>query len=213
MKQFATLRWFMVALVSLLLLTACERSLGSEEPTDASGATPTAPLIINTIPAVTPTTQQAYPVVTQATDGTIVTQQPPTGETAVPPAEATVPPPAPTTAAGPTTHTVQAGDTLGAIAQQYGVSINDIALANNLANIDTLDVGQQLIIPAPGSVVAGTTTPPQTGEQEHIVQAGDNLYRIGLLYGFTVDELVTYNNLTNPDQLEVGQVIRIPSSN
>jgi LysM repeat protein len=52
--------------------------------------------------------------------------------------------------------------------------------------------------------------PPPAEEQVHIVQAGDNLYRIGLRYGFTIQELVTYNNLANPDRLEIGQQIRIP---
>jgi len=57
--------------------------------------------------------------------------------------------------------------------------------------------------------------PPQqetspTGEIIHIVQAGDNLYRIGLRYGFTYQELAAYNGIANPDRLEIGQQIRIP---
>ena len=42
------------------------------------------------------------------------------------------------------------------------------------------------------------------------MQAGENLYRIGLQYGFTVEELATYNNLANPNSLSVGQQIQIP---
>lgn len=52
--------------------------------------------------------------------------------------------------------------------------------------------------------------PASTGEQIHIVQAGDNLYRIGLRYGFTIQELATYNGLVNPDSLTIGQEIKIP---
>lgn len=49
-----------------------------------------------------------------------------------------------------------------------------------------------------------------TGEIIHIVQPGENLYRIGLQYGFTFQELANYNGITNPDRLEVGQQIKIP---
>ena len=44
-------------------------------------------------------------------------------------------------------HQVKAGETLGAIAKAYGVSIADVAKANNLANPDDIKIGQRLIIP------------------------------------------------------------------
>jgi LysM repeat protein len=50
---------------------------------------------------------------------------------------------------------VQAGDTLGAISQQFNVSIFEIAEANQIANIDMLEIGQVLIIPAPQPTVTG----------------------------------------------------------
>lgn len=49
-----------------------------------------------------------------------------------------------------------------------------------------------------------------TGEQIHTVQAGQNLFRIGLQYGCTVSELAAYNGIANPDYINVGQQIRIP---
>jgi LysM repeat protein len=52
--------------------------------------------------------------------------------------------------------------------------------------------------------------PTTTGEQVHIVAAGDNLFRIGLRYGFTVAELAAYNGIANPHYIYVGQAIRIP---
>lgn len=60
---------------------------------------------------------------------------------------------------GPTTHTVQAGETLGVISQQYDVSIEDIATANNIVNVNALSVGQQLVIPIGG---LATETPQPT---------------------------------------------------
>jgi outer membrane biosynthesis protein TonB len=58
------------------------------------------------------------------------------------------------------------------------------------------------------------TAPPApqepAGEQVHTVQAGQNLFRIGLQYGCTVAELSAYNGIVNPDYITVGQQIRIP---
>jgi LysM repeat protein len=50
-----------------------------------------------------------------------------------------------------TTHTVQPGDTLAAIAEQYGITTSALMEANNLtpAQANSLQVGQELIIPAP----------------------------------------------------------------
>jgi LysM repeat protein len=146
------------------------------------------------------------------------------GETTVPPTtEETAAPAEPEpTEAIPTEdiiYTVVAGDTLGKIAERYGLTVEEIATANNLTSVHTLDVGQQLLLPLSGEVQAetpppaeaeATEAPPPAEEQVHIVRAGDNLYRIGLQYGFTIEELVAYNNLTNPNRLDVGQEIRIP---
>jgi LysM repeat protein len=53
-----------------------------------------------------------------------------------------------TIAGGFREHTVQAGDTLFALAQRYTTTIEGIVAANNLPSRNvTLQVGQQLIIP------------------------------------------------------------------
>lgn len=44
---------------------------------------------------------------------------------------------------------VQPGDTLGAIATRFGVTVNAIMRANNMSNPNVLSIGQQLVIPAP----------------------------------------------------------------
>ncbi|MFN8441526.1 MAG: LysM peptidoglycan-binding domain-containing protein [Caldilineaceae bacterium] len=46
-----------------------------------------------------------------------------------------------------TIHVVQSGDTLLSIAQQYNVSAEEIATANNITDPNALRVGQELIIP------------------------------------------------------------------
>lgn len=79
---------------------------------------------------------------------------------------APVPPPAPARAG---THTVKAGDSLSVIAQSHGVSTAALQRANNLADVNSLRVGQVLVIPGSSSkgfsatkkpiVVAKNTTP------------------------------------------------------
>lgn len=64
--------------------------------------------------------------------------------------------PSPTAQAGPTAepvgqiiHVVQSGEVLGAIAAKYGVTVEAIVKANNLADANVLAEGQKLIIPPP----------------------------------------------------------------
>ncbi len=49
-------------------------------------------------------------------------------------------------------------------------------------------------------------------QPEHIVRAGDTLLAIALHYHTTVQELMQLNGLTNPDFIQVGQRLRLPSS-
>jgi LysM repeat protein len=48
------------------------------------------------------------------------------------------------------------------------------------------------------------------GERIHVVQPGENLYRIGLQYGVSWVVLAQLNNLPNANALVVGQQLRIP---
>lgn len=48
---------------------------------------------------------------------------------------------------GRTTYTVQAGDTLAEIAAEYGVDLDELAEANDITNIDRIEVGDVLVIP------------------------------------------------------------------
>src|SRR5512142_1532901 len=54
----------------------------------------------------------------------------------------------PTLRASSDTYTVQAGDTLGSIAQAYGISLNSLLQANGLSESSVLSVGVTLTIPA-----------------------------------------------------------------
>ena len=62
-----------------------------------------------------------------------------------------------------TQYTVQSGDTLSAIAQEYGVTIEELMIANGLADPNVLAVGQVLAIPA-GAQVPEAAAPAETAE-------------------------------------------------
>lgn len=63
-------------------------------------------------------------------------------------------------------HIVQEGDTLGAIAQAYGVSAEDLVAVNGLTDPNLLYVGQTLIMPDGSSIAS--TAPVSTTTQEPV---------------------------------------------
>ncbi|MGQ9907889.1 MAG: LysM peptidoglycan-binding domain-containing protein [Candidatus Flexifilum sp.] len=99
-------------------------------------------------------------------------------------------------------HVVQRGDTLFQIAQRYGVTIDAIARANGIASPGNIRTGQRLIIPRSADIDSQSV-------QIHTVQPGETLGAIARLYGVSLDDLIAWNGLTNPNTLFVGQTIRL----
>ncbi|MCB9459915.1 MAG: LysM peptidoglycan-binding domain-containing protein [Anaerolineaceae bacterium] len=52
---------------------------------------------------------------------------------------------------------------------------------------------------------------PAEGLTLHVVQRGENLYRIAIAYGTTIDELAELNGITNVSSIFVGQRLLVPS--
>ncbi|MCI0398300.1 MAG: LysM peptidoglycan-binding domain-containing protein [Chloroflexi bacterium] len=117
----------------------------------------------------------------------------------IPPAEVDEPPQDPGTG---TNYTVRRGDTLFHIGQMFGISWVQIAEANGLINPNLIYVGQVLKIP--------TDAPGPTPQFTHVVQPGDNLYRISLRYGVTWQAIAQANNIRPPFVIYVGQTLVIP---
>lgn len=240
------IRFILLTLTFTLLLTACERPAPegdipapaeidnpelvprTEESDPAAQPEETAPENAEPADAAAPADEAAPDAETgEATEETEV--QPAEGEGTASTDDAEPETPEGESADNPPplengVYVVRDGDSLGQIAFIYGVSVEDIMVANDLTNPDILDVGQELVIPDAGfaetqeppsddtTVVTDDPASDDAEEQIHIVQAGDNLYRIGLRYGFTVDELAEYNGMTDVNNLEVGQEIKIPPS-
>jgi murein DD-endopeptidase MepM/ murein hydrolase activator NlpD len=96
-------------------------------------------------------------------------------------------------------HVVQRGETLYGIAQEYGVSIDELARANAIVNPGSVRVGERLFVPVGPGVM------PET----HVVGPGESLASIAGLYGLEPDALLALNNLPDPNRLYVGQVLAL----
>lgn len=151
----------------------------------------------------------------------------------------------------PGKYTVKEGDTLFNIAQNYygdGYKFNLIALANDLADENIIEVGQVINIPkdsltsSPTPQIAEASPSPLASPQEtsmvsagekggqggatnqtiwgekisgdtYTVSEGDWLSKIaGRAYGdiYAYDKIAQANNISDPNLIEVGMVLKIP---
>ena len=101
-----------------------------------------------------------------------------------------------------TTYIVKRGDSLWSIANNYGITVNQLKEANDISN-NMLTIGQELIIPVslPNNTPTATTT--------YTVKRGDSLWLIANNHNTTVDNLKLLNNLSN-NLLTIGQELIVP---
>ena len=114
-------------------------------------------------------------------------------------------------------HTVKKGETLTLIARQHGVSINSLVQNNGIKNPDIILTGQKLIVnPIHKTSNLNPTTNPQTFSQQsqgnqYKVLEGDTINRIAKSHGISNETLIASNSGINPDQIQTGQIIKIPT--
>jgi LysM repeat protein len=90
----------------------------------------------------------------------VVALAPTASATVAPSPTISEPTPIPPTATPVIIYIVKRGDTLGAIAQRYGVTVSAIVRANGLKDPHRLNVSQKLIIPVPGQAAPTATSTP-----------------------------------------------------
>jgi len=170
--------------------------------------------LIIPVPLPTPTNTLSVPTIAPTAVGP--TPTPVGGVPAKPPVESAV-------LDGPTvngigTYIMQPGDTLAAVAKRYNISLQELARLNGIVNAARVVIGQVLAVPGPGNnrpggTVAPTIIPTVPGTSAggtYVVQRGDNLFRIALRFGVTLQTLQRLNNISNPALIYVGQVLKIP---
>lgn len=118
-----------------------------------------------------------------------------------------------TTTAG--TYTVKAGDTLSAIASRYSTSSSTLASLNSLSNPNLIYVGQVLKVSSNASTSSSTSSSANstvTTAASYTVKAGDTLSAIAAKYGTTYQALASTNSISNPNDIYVGQVIKVSAT-
>jgi membrane-bound lytic murein transglycosylase D len=105
----------------------------------------------------------------------------------------------------PTVYRVQSGDTLGTIAQRYGVSVASIQANNNL-NGAMIFPNQELTIHSATNIVDAPVV--EAGRLSYKVQRGDNLYAIARRFNKSVDHIKRVNGLAD-NMIHPGQSLRV----
>lgn len=106
------------------------------------------------------------------------------------------------------TYEVQKGDTLSQIALEAGVSVKELQNLNVINNPDLIRIGQELEVPV--SYEESSSAPVKMNTKTYEVQKGDTLSEIANEAGVSWQKLQDLNELDDPDQIQVGEVIKIP---
>jgi len=110
----------------------------------------------------------------------------------------------------PQKHTIVAGDSFESVANKYGVTVRELVTANPqlMKSGDALTIPVAVAIPAESASTSGGGA--SSGPKTYIVKSGDSLYNIAIKYGTTVAAIASLNSLADPNNIKVGQTLKIP---
>ncbi|MCB9077502.1 MAG: LysM peptidoglycan-binding domain-containing protein [Anaerolineaceae bacterium] len=100
-------------------------------------------------------------------------------------------------------HTVGVSETLISIAAQYNVTTEELLATNQIRDPNSLEEGQQLLIPPDDSVYQGELIP-------YTIKEGDSLIGIASKYGSSVKALQVANPILKNDELTPDEHIVVP---
>ncbi len=106
---------------------------------------------------------------------------------------------------GGTLYTIRAGDTLYALAQRFGTTVDAILAANPGLDPMRLRIGQQICVPG------ATGAPCPAGTTPYIIRSGDTFYSIAQRFNISVAALIAANPGVDPNRLRIGQIICVPA--
>lgn len=108
---------------------------------------------------------------------------------------------------GSITYTVKRGNTLSQIARAYHVSVEHIVELNDIENPNLIYPGEKLRITE--SNVTDLSPVDNTIQVYYVVKEGDTLNGIARRFGITLNEILQYNDIQNPNLIYPGQTIKI----
>ncbi|MEK1395385.1 LysM peptidoglycan-binding domain-containing protein [Limosilactobacillus fermentum] len=114
-----------------------------------------------------------------------------------------------------TTYTVKSGDTLSSIASSYNTTTAALTSLNSLANPNLIYVGQVLKLANTTTASTSSTSSAastSSSARTYTVKSGDTLSSIASSYNTTTSTLTSLNNLSNPNLIYVGQVLKVAGS-
>ncbi len=108
---------------------------------------------------------------------------------------------------------VRGGDSLWAISQRYGVSLESLLAWNNLDASDTLRVGRLLTLRERMAVqsVALSTSGGSSDHRYYHVRKGDNLWSISRKFDITLKDILQVNKLRSSQPIYPGDRLLIPT--
>jgi LysM repeat protein len=120
----------------------------------------------------------------------------------------------------PSSYTIERGDVLDVLAQEWNISLDALMKANDFTYATIIYTGDTIIVPrnAPpyGTFVANEDTTAGAGGgavipgDTYVIQPNDVLDTIGQEFDVSVEALIDANNITNTRRLFAGQTIIIP---
>jgi LysM repeat protein len=131
------------------------------------------------------------------------------------------------TPGSPVTYLVQPNDTLSLIAMRYGVTYQELAAVNGVADTGYIYAGQTLTIPGPAPVSAPAASPatptplatraaamqvaPTPGKGgTYTIQPSDTLGAVADRLGVELAVLARMNNISRPSLIAPGKVLTVP---
>ena len=107
-------------------------------------------------------------------------------------------------------YTVKQGETLSELAERYGTSVQRLMELNNLGSAQDLWAGSRIQVPVTRTAAAPKPKPAvNKNATQHKVQSGETLSVIAQRYGVSMQNLIAINNISNPNQVDVGQTLKL----
>lgn len=115
-------------------------------------------------------------------------------------------------------HTVRSGESPWLIADRYGLEVGDVLAVNDLQPGDVIQPGQTIRLPAAPTKSEPRARAAASGRRGseagraggHVVRPGESFWSIATRHGTTVERLCAVNGLARSDEIQPGQVLRLP---